>query len=304
MEIGDGAGRVRREGRYQPGELRQEDERRCNADHAVDEVAERQAATGRIRTGRALEKRVDRSTEIGAEDEGERGIDRHDAAAGKRHHQEHHGHARMRGPGEQRGRRDIEDGRAGKGADEGFQRRRVLDRRHDVEEEMQRQQHQAEPDQHAAEIVDGRGPGFPEHQETGQDQPREDGGDIEGEHLHDEGRADIGAEHDRERRYEPDQAARREPGGHQPGRGAALQRRGHAEPGKERRKPVLERGCEDRAEAWPEGALHARLHHVRAPEEECNGARKIDEGNDGIHGPTGMARGDQFPANTESSALI
>ena len=55
------------------------------------------------------------------------------------------------------------------------------------------------------------------------------GGDVERQDLHDQRGADIGAEHDRERRDQADQALGGEGTGDQGGRGAALQQRGEAD---------------------------------------------------------------------------
>ena len=77
-----------------------------------------------------------------------------------------------------------------------------------------------------------------EHQDAEQDQRRRDRGHVEGQHLDDQRGADIGAEHGGQRRHQVDQPAGGKAGDHQAGRRAALQHRGHAQPGEERLDPV------------------------------------------------------------------
>ena len=60
-----------------------------------------------------------------------------------------------------------------------------------------------------------------EHEQNGRDR-----GDVERQHLNDQRGADIGAEHDRERRHQADQSFGRERTRDQRGRGAALEQGG------------------------------------------------------------------------------
>ena len=87
---------------------------------------------------------------------------------------------------------------------------------------MQRQQHQAEPDRDAADVLDARARAAAEGDQADDKENRRDGGDIEGQDLHDQRGPDIGAEHDGQRRNQADQAFGREGTGNQGGRGAAL----------------------------------------------------------------------------------
>jgi hypothetical protein len=89
--------------------------------------------------------------------------------------------------------------------------------------------------------------------------------DVERQDLHDQGRAEIGAEHDRERRHQIDQPAGGKTRRHQPGRGAALQDRRDAEPGEERAPAVAEGAPEKAPQIGAESALDAALHHVQTP---------------------------------------
>ena len=88
--------------------------------------------------------------------------------------------------------------------------RRILGRRQRVEQDVQRQQHQAEADRDAAEVLDARA-----RRRCGTRSGRcmnSTGAtrrDVERQHLDDQRGADIGAEHDGERRHQADQAFRR-----------------------------------------------------------------------------------------------
>ena len=97
---------------------------------------------------------------------------------------------------------DAQQRIAGDGAEQRAHRRRVLGRRERVEQDMQREQHQAEPDRHPAEVLDPRARAAAEGDEADDEQHRRAAGDVERQQLHDQRRADIGAEHDRKRRNE------------------------------------------------------------------------------------------------------
>ena len=199
---------------------------------AVDEIAERQAIACRIVAAGAFENRIDRAAEIGAEHQRQRGCGRNEMRVGQRHHQQHAGDAGMHHPGDDGREDDAEHGIAGDGVHEHAHARRILGRRQRVEQDMQRQQHQAEPDRDAADVLDARARPAAEGDQADDEQHRRDGGDIERQDLHDQRGADIGAEHDRKRRHQADQAFRRERARDQRGRGAALEQRRQAEAGR------------------------------------------------------------------------
>ena len=90
-----------------------------------------------------------------------------------------------------------------------------------------------------------------EGDEADDEQDRRDGGDIERQDLHDQRGADIGAEHDGERRHQADQAFGREGTGDQRGRGAALQQRGEAEAGRKRGEAVAQAFGQQRRRSGP-----------------------------------------------------
>ena len=138
-------------------------------------------------------------------------------------------------PGQIAAEQDAEHGIAGDGVHEHADTRRVLRRRQRIEQDMQRQQHQTEPDKDAADVLDARARPAAEGDQADDEQHRRDGGDVERQDLHDQRGADIGAEHDGERGDEADEPLRGKRAGDQRRRGAALEQRGETEAGARRR---------------------------------------------------------------------
>ena len=121
---------------------------------------------------------------------------------GQRHDQQHGRDARMRGPGDAGRDHDAEHGIAGDRIHENADARRILGRCQRIQQDVQRQQHQAEADQDAADVLDPRARAGAEGDEAEDEQNRRDRGDVERQHLDDQRGADIGAEHDGERRHQ------------------------------------------------------------------------------------------------------
>jgi hypothetical protein len=154
---------------------------------------------------------------------------------------------------------------------------RVLRRRKAVDQDVQREEGEAEADRDAAEILDAGASPAAERQESDDEQDRRRGRHIEGENLNDQRRADVGAEHDGERGHQRDHAFRREGGGHQAGGGAALQERGEAETRAEGGKTVAQSFGEEGTEIGAEGAHDAALDHVQAPKQQCCAAHQVEK---------------------------
>jgi hypothetical protein len=93
------------------------------------------------------------------------------------------------------------------------------------------EQHQPEPNAEPAEISAPAVVGRAEQDDADQHENRRHFADVEGQDLGDKGAAEVGAEHDGERRRQADRTARGERRHHQPGCGAALQDRGYREAG-------------------------------------------------------------------------
>lgn len=259
MEIGDGAGGIRLDGGQQPADRLQQRQRGDDADEAGDEVADRQAAVGGVVAGRSLEDGVDGRAEVGAEHQREGGLRRHGAVGGERHGEQHDGNARMRRPGGDGADEQVDQRNGRYGGEHQPQSGGVLELRHELQQLVQRREHQAEADEHAAEIVRPARRLAPEHQDAHQDERRRDGADVERQHLDDQRGADVGAEHHRQRRHQRDQAVGAEAGHHQAGRRAALQGGGNAEAGQKGATAMAQRLAEDGAQVGAEGALHPRL---------------------------------------------
>ena len=75
---------------------------------------------------------------------------------------------------------------------------------------MQRQQHQAETDRDSAYVLDPRLRAAAKRHQPENEKDRGGRGDVEGQDLNDQRGPEIGAEHDRKRRDQTDQAFRRE----------------------------------------------------------------------------------------------
>ena len=158
----------------------------------------------------------------------------------------------------------------------------VLGRCERIQQDVQRQQHQAETDQDAADILDPRARPGAEGDEAEDEEDGRDRGDVEGQHLNDERGADIGAEHDGERRHQTDQAFGRERTRDQCGGGAALQDRGEAEAGGERLEAVAQRLRQQPPQIGTERAQDAAVDHVQAPQQQRHAAHQVEK-NDASH---------------------
>ena len=98
----------------------------------------------------------------------------------------------MHYPGHKRAEENAEHWVASDGVHEDPHTRRILGRSERVEQDMQRQQHQAESDRNAADILDARAGTAAERHQSDNKQNRSDGSDIERQNLHDQRGADIG----------------------------------------------------------------------------------------------------------------
>jgi hypothetical protein len=181
---------------------------------------------------------------------------------------------------------NAEHGIAGDGVHEHAHAGRVLRRRQGVEQDMQRQQHQAEADRDAADVLDARARAAAEGDEADDEQHRRHRGDVERQDLDDQRGPDIGAEHDRERRNQADQAFGGERTRDQRGGGAALQQRGQADTGRECSKTVSQRARQQRAEIGTERAQDAALDHVQAPQQQRHATHQVEKNHASHDRPT------------------
>jgi hypothetical protein len=135
----------------------------------------------------------------------------------------------MCGPGQRRRDHDVQQRFRRKRAEQQPQTRRILEQSDEIEQLMQRHQHQAEPDCYPPKIAGARDLAPAEHQHAEQDQRRRGRREIKREELNDQRRADIGPEHHGEGRHQVHQAAGGETRDHQPRGGAILQYSSDAE---------------------------------------------------------------------------
>ena len=99
--------------------------------------------------------------------------------------------------------------------------------RHDLEQPRQCDQHQTKAYRHASEIASA-GRACPKRDHADKQEERRKRGDVEGQHLHDQRRADVRTEHRRKRWDQRDETARGEGGNHEGCRRAALKNRSDA----------------------------------------------------------------------------
>ena len=144
------------------------------------------------------------------------------------------------------------------------------------DELAERGQDQAQPDEHAPEVVP-RAVRLAEQQDAYEDERRREGADVERQDLDDERRADIRAQHHGERGRKVDQPDGAEAGHHQGGGGAALQQRRDPQARGERAEAAFERLGEQAAQVRAEHALDARFHHVDAPQQKGDSPRQTEE---------------------------
>jgi hypothetical protein len=100
---------------------------------------------------------------------------------------------------------------------------------------------------------------------------------IHSQDLNDKRGPDIGAEHDRQRRHQTDQAFGREGARDQGGRGAALQKRGQADAGRKRREAVAQSFRQQPTEVRAEGTQNAAADHVQAPQQQRHAAKQVEK---------------------------
>ncbi len=196
---------------------------------------------------------------------------------GQRHHEQHAGDAGMHHPGHHGAEDDAEHGIAGDGGHENPRTGCVLGRRQRVEQDMQRQQHQPEPDKDPADVLDARAWPAAERHQADDEQDRRDGCDIERQDLHDQRGADIGAEHDGERRHQADEAFRGERTRDQRRRRTALEQRRQAKAGRKGGEAVAQAFRQQRAQVGTERAQDAAVDHVQAPQQQRHATHQVEK---------------------------
>jgi hypothetical protein len=101
--------------------------------------------------------------------------------------------------------------------------------------------------------------------------------------LDDQGRADIGAEHDGECRHQTDQAFRGKRTRDQGGRGAALEQRGQPKASGKCGQAVVQPLRQQQPQVGAEGAQNAAVDHMQAPQQQRDAAHQVEK-NQASHG--------------------
>jgi len=119
-----------------------------------------------------------------------------------------------------------------------------------------------------------------EQYRAGDDKNRRQPGYIEAENLRHQRRPDICSQHYRQRRRRADQSLAGERGGHQTGRGAALQHRRDPHSGGKRLEPAAQIAPQRMPKTAALGPGHAGADHAHAPQQQGDRADQIyqDEG--------------------------
>ncbi|KAG9578388.1 hypothetical protein KCV01_g16593, partial [Aureobasidium melanogenum] len=233
-----------------------------------------------------LDQRGQGAAQVGAEHEGQRPRRVDDAGRGQRRHQQHHGDAGMEQPGQQGRAQHRQHGLALQRLEHGPQRLGVLDRGERHDQQVQREQHEAEADGDAPQVLVARVVAAPMDRKPQQHEHGRDDRDVERHHLDDQRRTDIGAEHHGQPRREAEEAAGGERTGHQAGGGAALQDGREADAEGERRRAVREVASQPTAQRAAVATQHAAGDHVRAPQQQGHVAGDVEQCEGALHGPS------------------
>ena len=273
--VGDLAGRSTADAADEVGEHADERDPDQDADDVEDEVGDG-GALGVARLADGGQHRRDRGADVGAQHEGDTGLERDQALAGEH---DHHAGGRRRGldqGGEQGADQNAEEGvlQGGHQVDEGVvAAQRLHGRTHDDHaEEDQAEAHHRRPLGAALLLL-----GDHRHGEADCDQHQRPPGDVEGDDLRRDRRADVGAEDDRDRLDEGHQPGRDEPD-HQHRRDRRrLHDRGDPGTGEQARDAVGGQLLEDAAQAVPGDDPQRLGHAVHAEEEQRQAAEQADD---------------------------
>ena len=144
---------------------------------------------------------------------------------------------------------------------------------------MQRQQHKAEADGYTAKVSDNRARTTLKGHDPDDEEDWREPCNIKADQLHDQSGADIGPEHDGERRNKTYQPVADERRSHEASGCTALQQGGNAKSGEKGGKPRLERGAQEAAEVRSKRPKNSGLHHVQAPEQKGDTANEVEKDN-------------------------
>jgi len=225
----------------------------------------------------AFDQRVDGAADVRSQDQRQCCRWRDKMRICQRHNEEHAGDTRMHGPSDDCRKDDAKHGIAGHRAHQHANAWRILRRRKRIEQDMERQQHQAQADRDAPEILEAGARPAAEGNQTQNKKDRRNGCYIEREHLNNQRGADIGAQHDRKRRHRTDETVGSEGTRHKGSRSAALEQRCQSDSGGKGAQAVVEGFSEPQPEVRAESAQNPAVDHMQAPQQQCHAAHQIEK---------------------------
>jgi hypothetical protein len=194
-------------------------------------------------------------------------------------------------------RRD--DRLAGETAEHGREGHRSAQRRRRQGDQLQAEQHQPETERDARDVAAVLVARAHEPEHASSDRGIGKPAEIEGQDLRGHGRAEIRAQHDRERRRGADQRATRE-GRHDQGRrGAGLHEGGDAEAGGEGAQAVARARRDHAPDMRAKSAGDAGADHAYAPKEEGDAADQRYEDLGAVHDLKRVMIGSRLAARPE-----
>src|SRR6266404_3763755 len=183
----------------------------------------------------------------------------------------------MHHPGDDSGDNDAEPGIAGDRVHENAHAGRIFSRRQRIEQDMQRQQHQAETDRDPTDVLDARARAAAEGDQAENGENGSGGGNVERQDLNNQRGPNIRTEHDCKRRHQTDQTFGSERARDQGGRGAALQQGCQADARCKGGEAVLQGFRQKQTEIGAESAQNSAVNHVQAPQQQRDAAQQVEK---------------------------
>src|SRR5438093_3394209 len=279
--VGDlprGAGGAGREHRREGADERQHE---GSPQQLEGDVRDRHALGLRRRAhGRGEGRRA--GADVRAEHDGHRAVEADQPLAGQR---ERHAEGGRRGRHEraEHGRHEDRHRRvAGHRLDQLHGQPVVPQRRHPLEDHLEAEEHEPEPEDGLTHVLERASPGQEGDREAETDEQQRVVRHLERDQLDGERGADVGAEDDAERLAEGHQPGRDEADEHQRRGRRGLDDRGHGRAGGDGDRPVARHAREQRAQAAARRALQAVAAQADAVEQQREAAEERDD--DGGHG--------------------
>ena len=256
--------------------VRQQRDRDQAADQAEQEIAQVDAPRlGWCRD--RIDHRQDAAAEVRAEHQAHADVQGNHLGRHQRRRQQHDREARIGEHREQDRHQHIEHDVAGQRGEDDLHARTLRQRSGGKDDQLQREDDEAQPDQHLSEAANTLVLAAHEQRHAPHDQQGRKPGQVEGEHQRHHRGTDVRAEHHRQRRRGGDQPLPGESGEHERRRVAALDQRRDAQACGERRKPIGHALAQDTAQVAAVQTEDTGPDDVRAPHEERNTCQQIEE---------------------------